>query len=448
MKIIHIPIEVKSRELVPKIFFISRALKKNFACFVGDKIAVNRSVKFFKSGIYFHKSINRNDKNYIIDIQSKVDGYISIDEEAGNSFKNEKELENLLEYRSSKINVMNVDKIYNWGNFDNKVWVKKYKKFKKKFKITGLPRIDIWKKRISKLIFDKEIDYLKKRYGDFIFIPSTFISSKDKLNQLINFEKKRIFNKEYLQKKIDSRKFEYELFLEFKELISRFSKENLNLNIVIKPHPSELIADWKIVTKNLNNVFVDNKYEITPYIMASKCVVFNSSTAGMQSVFMGKKTICYKSISDKKSLRNFPNKFGIQCKSYNKLKKKINEDVKVNNKDQIKILKQRMFISKKFSSDLILQDIKVSFNKLGKLKYKKISFMLFSIAYNIKSFLKIEKIQRLFSKKKDVNLPSRSMSQKLDGGISKKEIKLIFEKLKIKNCHIKNFGRNGYLIYK
>lgn len=448
MKIIHIPIEVKSRELVPKIFFISRALKKNFACFVGDKIAVNRSVKFFKSGIYFHKSINRNDKNYIIDIQSKVDGYISIDEEAGNSFKNEKELENLLEYRSSKINVMNVDKIYNWGNFDNKVWVKKYKKFKKKFKITGLPRIDIWKKRISKLIFDKEIDYLKKRYGDFIFIPSTFISSKDKLNQLINFEKKRIFNKEYLQKKIDSRKFEYELFLEFKELISRFSKENLNLNIVIKPHPSELIADWKVVTKNLNNVFVDNKYEITPYIMASKCVVFNSSTAGMQSVFMGKKTICYKSISDKKSLRNFPNKFGIQCKSYNKLKKKINEDVKVNNKDQIKILKQRMFISKKFSSDLILQDIKVSFNKLGKLKYKKISFMLFSIAYNIKSFLKIEKIQRLFSKKKDVNLPSRSMSQKLDGGISKKEIKLIFEKLKIKNCHIKNFGRNGYLIYK
>lgn len=448
MKIIHIPIEVKSRELVPKIFFISRALKKNFACFVGDKIAVNRSVKFFKSGIYFHKSINRNDKNYIIDIQSKVDGYISIDEEAGNSFKNEKELENLLEYRSSKINVMNVDKIYNWGNFDNKVWVKKYKKFKKKFKITGLPRIDIWKKSISKLIFDKEIDYLKKRYGDFIFIPSTFISSKDKLNQLINFEKKRIFNKEYLQKKIDSRKFEYELFLEFKELISRFSKENLNLNIVIKPHPSELIADWKIITKNLNNVFVDNKYEITPYIMASKCVVFNSSTAGMQSVFMGKKTICYKSISDKKSLRNFPNKFGIQCKSYNKLKKKINEDVKVNNKDQIKILKQRMFISKKFSSDLILQDIKVSFNKLGKLKYKKISFMLFSIAYNIKSFLKIEKIQRLFSKKKDVNLPSRSMSQKLDGGISKKEIKLIFEKLKIKNCHIKNFGRNGYLIYK
>lgn len=448
MKIIHIPIEVKSRELVPKIFFISRALKKNFACFVGDKIAVNRSVKFFKSGIYFHKSINRNDKNYIIDIQSKVDGYISIDEEAGNSFKNEKELENLLEYRSSKINVMNVDKIYNWGNFDNKVWVKKYKKFKKKFKITGLPRIDIWKKSISKLIFDKEIDYLKKRYGDFIFIPSTFISSKDKLNQLINFEKKRIFNKEYLQKKIDSRKFEYELFLEFKELISRLSKENLNLNIVIKPHPSELIADWKIVTKNLNNVFVDNKYEITPYIMASKCVVFNSSTAGMQSVFMGKKTICYKSISDKKSLRNFPNKFGIQCKSYNKLKKKINEDVKVNNKDQIKILKQRMFISKKFSSDLILQDIKVSFNKLGKLKYKKISFMLFSIAYNIKSFLKIEKIQRLFSKKKDVNLPSRSMSQKLDGGISKKEIKLIFEKLKIKNCHIKNFGRNGYLIYK
>ena len=189
MRIIHIPIEVKSRELIPKLFFISRALKKNFACFVGDKIAVNRSVKFFNSGIYFHKSINKNDKNYIVDIQSKVNGYISIDEEVGNSFKNEKELENILEYRSSKTNVMNVDRIYNWGNFDNKVWVKKYRNFRKKFKITGLPRIDIWKKNVSKLIFYKEINYLKKRYGNFIFIPSTFISSKKKLDQLINFEK-------------------------------------------------------------------------------------------------------------------------------------------------------------------------------------------------------------------------------------------------------------------
>ncbi len=448
MKIIHIPIEVKSRELIPKLFFISRALKKNFACFIGDKIAVNRSVKFFKSGIYFHKSINKNDKNYIVDIKSKVNGYISIDEEAGNSLKNEKELENVLEYRSSKTNVMNVDRIYNWGNFDNKVWVKKYRDFRKKFKITGIPRIDIWKKSVSKLIFYNEINYLKKRYGNFIFIPSTFISSKEKLDQLINFEKKRILNKNYLRKKIDSRKFEYKLFLEFKKLISRFSKENLNLNIVIKPHPSELVADWKNVTKNLDNVFIDNEYEITPYIMASKCVVFNSSTAGIQSIFMGKKTLCYKSISDNKSLRNFPNKFGIQCNSYENLKKKINEDVIDNNNNQIKVLKQRMLISKKFSSDLILQDIITSYRNLEKFKYKKISFMSFSIAYNFKSFFKIDKFERLFSKKKDINLPSRSMSQKLDGGISKKEIELIFEKLKIKNYNLKSFGRNGYLIYK
>lgn len=448
MKIIHIPIEVKSRELIPKLFFVSRALKKKFACFIGDKIAVNRAVKFFKKGIYFHKSINKNDKNYIVDIQSKVNGYISIDEEAGNSFKNEKELENLLDYRSSEENVNNVDRIYNWGIFDNKVWINKYPNYKAKFRITGIPRIDIWKNNVSKLIFNKEINYLKKTYGDFIFIPSTFISSKEKLNQLINFEKKRILNKKYLRKKIESRKFEYRLFLEFKKLIFRFSRENFNLNIVIKPHPSELVSDWKTLTKNLDNVFVDNEYDITPYIMASKCVVFNSSTAGMQSVFMGKKTLCYKSISDNKSLRNFPNKFGIQCKSYDYLKKKINEDVIIKNKNQLKILKQRMFISKKFSSDLILQDINANFKNLVKFSYKKITFMLFSNAYNLKSFFKIDKFERLFSKKKDINLPSRSISQKLDGGISKKEIKLILEKLKIKNYNLKNFGRNGYLIYK
>ena len=71
-----------------------------------------------------------------------------------------------------------------------------------------------------------------------------------------------------------------------------------------------------------------------------------------------------------------------------------------NNNNQIKVLKQRMLISKKFSSDLILQDIITSYRNLEKFKYKKISFMSFSIAYNFKSFFKIDKFERLFSKKK------------------------------------------------
>ena len=52
-KIIYIPIEVKKREFISKLFFISRALKRNYSCIIGDKISIQRSVRFFGSGVYF-----------------------------------------------------------------------------------------------------------------------------------------------------------------------------------------------------------------------------------------------------------------------------------------------------------------------------------------------------------------------------------------------------------
>ena len=56
-KLIYITIESKSRELYPKLFFINSALKKNFDCFIGDKISISRAVKILGKGIYFYKNL-------------------------------------------------------------------------------------------------------------------------------------------------------------------------------------------------------------------------------------------------------------------------------------------------------------------------------------------------------------------------------------------------------
>ena len=57
-KILYITIESKSRELYPKLFLVNSAIRKNFDCFVGDKVAISRAVKILGPGIYFYKSIN------------------------------------------------------------------------------------------------------------------------------------------------------------------------------------------------------------------------------------------------------------------------------------------------------------------------------------------------------------------------------------------------------
>ncbi len=446
MNILFLPIEIKSRELIPKIFLISRALKKNINCFIGDKIAVNRAVRYFKKGVYFHKSISKYDAKYILDIKSKVDKYVSLDEEIGFAISNKKEFNNYLNFRSSPENVRNVDRVYTWGNFDYTSWKNKYSKFKNKFIISGAPRIDIWNKKVYSSLFKNDILELNNKYGEFIFIPSTFVSSKKKLKEAISLEKK-LSPKNIKKKKISSIIHEHNLFNEFIKLTKKISKDFPSINIVIKPHPTEQSEDWKNKFLNYENVNIDNNFDLTAYIAASKLVIFNSSTAGIQSVLMQKKTICYSSISKKNSLRQFPNKFGQLCKNYSQVKNILNKKLKNNFFLDKKKIRERIFISSNFSSDIILKDL------ISNLKIKKNSKKRGLILFRINSFLffiydLIKKLNFVKNNKSRKSYTLLSMSHKLGGGIKKKELTNNLNNLNSFDFNILRYGKNGYFIYK
>ena len=56
-KLFFLPLEIKTRELYPKLYFASKALKKNYSCFIGDKMGIFRATKYFNKGVYFYKSL-------------------------------------------------------------------------------------------------------------------------------------------------------------------------------------------------------------------------------------------------------------------------------------------------------------------------------------------------------------------------------------------------------
>ena len=91
-----------------------------------------------------------------------------------------------------------VDRVYTWGDFDNKAWKRKYNKYKNKIVKTGSPRIDLWRRDIYPKIFKHEINTLKFKYGKFLFIPSTFYTSKRDLLAAISKEKKFVTKRYFL----------------------------------------------------------------------------------------------------------------------------------------------------------------------------------------------------------------------------------------------------------
>ena len=189
---------------------------------------------------------------------------------------------------------------------------------------------------------------------------------------MIKQEKRITKTKELLKKRINAKIFEFKLFNEFLKLIRLLSKDFPDFNIVIKPHPTEDPNDWVKSIKKYRNVYVDSQFELTPYIAAAELVIFNLSISGIQSVMMNKKTICYSTLKQNDSLRSFPNKFGIVCNNYNKLKKNINKNSKNNFNINLKEMKKRIYISRKYSSDVIIDDLIKNFGFNKKSKKKKI----------------------------------------------------------------------------
>ena len=453
MKLIYIPIEVKTRELITKLYFIANNINENFIFFIGDKMATRNATSSLGKGIYFYKSINWYDTPHINRVKSKGNIYISLDEEGGVTQSNKSNFLSILNRRSSEKNVSLTDKIFTWGDFDFNGWRSKYKKYKNKIVKTGSLRFDLWRREVYSKIFKDEILYLKK-YSPYIFIPSTFINSREWLKKEIEHEKK--MNKgnskepsSFLKKRIKQSEDSYKSYLAYLKMIKKLSIKFPKKKILIKPHPKENIMDWKKklnIKNKYSNIIIDNSFDLTPYIAASESVIFTETIAGMQSAIMGKKTISF-NVKNVSTLRNYANKCVPHTTEFKTLIKYLNKKSIVNNSKYKKKIGNRFYITSKTTSKIIMENIKkIKTNDID-MKFFHLKIKLYNIFYftfDSLRFLFIKIKNKIFNKSS-----FKSYSIKMPGGIKKEEIKKIFRSLGlIKKVKIIRFGKNGYIIHK
>ena len=458
-KNLYLPIEIKKRELLPKLFLGLKALKKGFNVVIGDKIAIAHAVKFFGPGIYFYKSMNFNDTDHIKRIKNKNNIYVVHDEESGATHASKNIFKQFLNIRSSNENIQLIDRFYTWGKFDHSQWIERYKKQKSKFILTGSPRIDLCNKKIYNKFLKTEINDTKKKFNKFILFISSGISS-DK--ELINISKqdKFFFRYKDVKEKKDRKNQMQNLRMYFKssvQMMQNLSKKFKDINFVVRPHPNENIKDWKKIFKKFkDNVFLDTSdSDITSMIIASECVIHNSSFAGIQSTLLKKPLIVYKPKKISIPKRSFPNKLGNIAKSENDifilLNKILNSKKNVIKKNKIDLLKARIFVDKKYSaSSKIINDL--SKFKVNSKKTNLIKLQLYSKYLFLKKFLKNKTDYNSMNNTKTI-YTRRSMRDKLGTGIKKKQMLKYLKDAKkndssLKNILLKEFGPNGFYIYK
>ncbi len=149
---LYLPLEIFKREFHSKLLIAMESASRGMNVYLG-RLKPYLTRDFFTPGIILDKSITPSPhrlkemeyfkkKNFI---------YTSLDEEVGLVT-----VDTIFKERYSNKSLKLADKVFCWGRWDYNRLSKKFNKHKKKFVLSGNPRIDFWRK-------DFNFFFLKKK---------------------------------------------------------------------------------------------------------------------------------------------------------------------------------------------------------------------------------------------------------------------------------------------
>ena len=387
-----ISIEIVDRELNGKSLLIVEALKRNYNCIIGTRKAFFRNFRVLPKGVFICKSASRIDEIYIEYAKRCGNKVVCLDEEG---FV-ESSLKHLLKYRLNNNTIKLLDKYFLWGDNQTKAFKKYYSKYNNKFVNSGNPRVDLWTNNY-KNFYKKKLIEIKKNYGDYILIPTSFSPANHYYGE---DERLKMFSNIYkLEQKTIIKEKKYIDFVkillnEMIDLIKSILKKFPNKKILIKVHPSENKLIWKKLEKDFRQIIVCENFTVSELIKGASLVIQSESTTAVESYLSKVPVISYipsQLKNKKKKLLKIPQMVSKIINNKEDVFKIINKL-----KENTPLIKNEYFINKELSKWLLnlrsdekksyekiidtIDDININFNNK-----KKLSF-LYIVNYKIKNF--------------------------------------------------------------
>lgn len=456
---IYLPIEIKSRELWPKLWLASQLTKRNFICILGDKPGVATAMELYPRGIYFDKSISRVKTKKLRQLVNKTHALVCQDEESGIAST---EIESFFNVRISEENIKLTKRFYCWGESDYKYLCDKYKDYEERFSMTGGLRVDLWRKEISNRIYEDAIASIKEKYKNFILINSSFGVTNDvDAQKILDYMEMRgdVSEEDYTIKKNNLEALLQE-FYSFSEMISTLAKNRPKQNFVVRPHPAESLDGWRKIFKQRDNLFLVREGDVTPWIAACDALIHPGCTTALQAILMGKPVFSFvseKGLRSHVNLNDFPNQISYKTHTVEELLNAIDgiengsySGKLVDYKKRQKSLDGRISnFSGRYAADLIAEDLE----RLNIPRYSPPSMMkkhFTSLYRRILNRVLRDIVNRDVGEKL---VAPTSMQEKMPGGIQREEVESFIKKLKsidseLGNLRVSEIGKNVFEIYK
>lgn len=458
---VALPIETKVRELDEKLWLALNLVNKGFKIALGEMGVINNWIDWLEPDVYFGDSaVYREAREALYRKLNRVDVKIIVLDTEGAVFRSSDAYTQRL---SPKI-LQYVDCFLAWGSKPADI-LQNFTDFpSENIAITGNPRFDLLNKHFHDF-YREESNKIKSKFGRYVLINTNFTEvnhfseeilersrlSKDPQPQLVSYQKK--------------------IFEHFIKAITCISTQFPEINVVVRPHPSENHDRYREIFANYKNIYVEHWWDVRTWILGAVAVIHNSCTTGIESALMEKPVFAFCPVKNPEYDLFLPNFVSKKIDTSESLCNEIGKCIENEKKSsQILTLEKKSELKKyiynidglaaKRITDLIdsmeysgTNELKDVFRLSLKQRTKKGLIRLFGEA----GFQKLNKLRKFGRDAASSRNVSSSYRRQKFPGLTKEEIKDKISKfskigvIKLNNIHIEPISvliKNAFWIYK
>jgi surface carbohydrate biosynthesis protein len=199
--------------------------------------------------------------------------------------------------RLSPLTMKHISNLFAWGEDNAELW-RQYPEFPAglPIHITGNPRNDMLRPEM-RAFYKSDVEEIRNVYGEFILVNTNFnhvnsFSPAQNLFQPVkNLGEEAVFGKaargmirEYAEGLRDHKQAVLE---DFQRLIPALEQTFSNYTIIVRPHPTERQDVYNRIAAQCERVRVTNEGNVVPWLMATRAVIHNGCTTGVEAYVMG-----------------------------------------------------------------------------------------------------------------------------------------------------------------
>jgi len=324
-----IPVENQVRELDARLLLACVAARRQIPSIIGPKRDVESRIASFPRSIFLSKSLRIGKRRFFPISRKLGHKIVAWDEEA---------LVHLppdiyFSRRLSAAGMHYVSHLFAWGEDNAELW-RQYPDLPDEMPIhvTGNPRGDLLRPEI-RIFYQRDAEKIRKTCGDFILINTNFNhvnafhpaqnlfqpvrepGEKPKFGQAA-----RGMTREYAE---GLKNHKQAVFRDFQQLIPALEKAFPQHTIIVRPHPTENQEIYRKIAAQCERVQVTNEGNVVPWLMATRAVIHNGCTTGVEAYFMGLPALSYRAtVNDyyDYGFYQLPNRLSYQCFDFNELR--------------------------------------------------------------------------------------------------------------------------------